>query len=259
VTNRTKPVALTIAGFDPGSGAGISADIKTFRRLGVYGTGIISCITSQNHTSFHTVSEVEKNVFRDQLLSVSEGYRIKAVKTGLLTKETAEITGDWKKRNSDIPMISDPVFTATSGKDFFNHKEAGFLKESLLKYADLITPNLKEAAILSGIKIDSIDGVIAAGRSLMNELGIPVLVKGGHLVGDAIDVLFTNEGEFFFKEKRVEGINTHGSGCILSSAITAFIAKGEDMKAAVSNGKDFITRLIHDPVELEGVGLLIEP
>jgi len=254
-----KPVALTIAGFDPGSGAGISADIKTFRQIGVYGIGVISCITSQHHTSFHNVSEVEKGSFRDQLLSVSEGYRIKAVKTGLLTKSTAEIAGDWKRRNIDIPMIVDPVFSATSGRDFFKRQDADFLKEILLKYADLITPNLNEAAILSGIKTNSIEGMVEAGRSIRNELNIPVLVKGGHLEGDATDILFTNDSEIFLKDKRVEGVNTHGSGCILSSAITAYIAMGEDLDTAVSKGKSFLNGLLKNPVELEGVGLLLEP
>lgn len=255
----TKPVALTIAGFDPGSGAGITADIKTFKQIGVYGIGVISCITSQHHTSFHNVSEVDKEIFRDQLLSVSEGYRIKAVKIGLLTKSTAEITGDWKRRNIDIPMIVDPVFSATSGRDFFKRRDSDFLKEVLLKYADLITPNLSEAAILSGINTSSIQGMIEAGRSLRNELNIPVLVKGGHLEGDATDILFTNESEILLKDKRVEGVNTHGSGCILSSAITAYIAMGEDLNTAVSKGKSFLKGILGNPVDLEGVGLLIEP
>ncbi|MCK5004302.1 MAG: bifunctional hydroxymethylpyrimidine kinase/phosphomethylpyrimidine kinase [Candidatus Aminicenantes bacterium] len=254
-----KPVALTIAGFDPGSGAGLSADIKTFRQIGVYGIGVISCITSQNHTSFHTVSEVDKEIFRDQLLSVSEGYRIKAVKTGLLTKRTAEITGDWKRRNINIPMVVDPVFSATSGRDFFKRKDVDFLKETLLKYADLITPNLNEAAILSGINTNSIEGMIEAGILLRNELKIPVLVKGGHLEGDATDILFTNNSEIFLKVKRVEGVNTHGSGCILSSAITAYIAMGEDLNTAVSKGKSFLNGLLKSSIELEGIGLLIEP
>ena len=254
-----KPVVLTIAGFDPGSGAGISADIKTLRQIGVYGIGVISCIASQHHTSFHSVAEVEKDIFRDQLLSVSEGYRISAVKTGLLTKIAAEITGDWKKRNSDIPMVCDPVFTASTGRDFFKREDVKFLKEALLKYADLITPNLNEAAILSGINTDSIEGMREAGRSLRNELNIPVLIKGGHLEGDAIDILFTNNSELLLKGKRVEGINTHGSGCILSSAVTAYIAMGDDLEIAVSKGKDFLAGLLKGSIELEGIGLLIEP
>lgn len=254
-----KPVALTIAGFDPGSGAGITADIKTFRQNDVYGIGVISCITSQHHTSFHSVAEVEKDIFRDQLLSVSEGYLIKAVKTGLLTKKTAEITGDWKKRNRDIPMVCDPVFSSTSGKDFFKKKDTGFLKETLLQYADLITPNLYEASLLSGVKTDTVEGMMKAGRVLLGELNVPVLLKGGHLKGEAIDILFQNNSELIFEEMRVEGINTHGTGCILSAAITAQLALGEEFKTAVEKGKIFLTGLLKSSVQLEGVGLVIDP
>lgn len=255
----TKPVALTIAGFDPGSGAGISADIKTFRAIGVYGIGVISCITSQHHTSFQNIAEVDKEIFRDQLLSISEGYRINAVKTGLLTKKTAEITGDWKNRNRDIPMVCDPVFSSTSGKDFFKKKDTAFLKETLLQYADLVTPNLYEASLLSGVKTDTIDGMLDAGRALRRELNVPILLKGGHLKGEAIDILFHDNSELLFEERRVEGINTHGTGCILSAAITARLALGEELKTAVGKGKLFLTRLLKNSISLEGVGLVIDP
>lgn len=250
---------MTVAGFDPGSGAGLSADIKTLNTLGVYGIGLLTSITSQNHNSFGSVTEVEPPLFRDQLKLLSEGYKIECVKTGLMTKETAAIIGSWKRNNPDVFMICDPVFTATSGKNFFEKEDASFLEANLYKYADLITPNIPEASLLSGIEIKTVEDMVRSGRILRENSGRAVLVKGGHLKGDAVDILFYGSCEQHFRSARVQGINTHGSGCILSSAIAAYIVKGEELESAVSKAKKFLTGLLMKPSGLERIGQVIDP
>ncbi len=258
--NRSvKPVVLSAAGFDPGSGAGLSADLKTFSALGVYGIGLITCLTSQNHGHFSRNEDVDAETFSDQLETLSTGYQIKCVKTGLMTKETASVIGAWKRDHPDIILISDPVLTATAGNDFFTKEEAVFLESSLYKYADLITPNLHEASILSGIMIKTVEDMVEAGRLLTGETGRAVLIKGGHLEGEAIDVLFNKGYEHYFTHGRISDVNTHGSGCVLSAAITSHIAAGESLTDSVSKAKDFLNGLMKHPVYLEGVGPVIDP
>ncbi len=254
-----KPVVMAIAGFDPGSGAGITADMKTFHSIGVYGTGVISCITAQNHNEFYDLSEIDHEIFKTQLNGLGKGYKIRSVKTGLLTKRTAEIIGRWKKKNLEIPIIADPVFTATAGRNFFTETDIEYLKESFFKYATLITPNLFEASVLSGIKIKSVEDMKKAGKKMVEEIGIPVLIKGGHLTGNAVDILFFNNSEFSFEREKIDGVNTHGSGCILSSAISAYIALGNTIKDAVFEAKKFITKIMEHPVLLDRTGEVIEP
>ena len=259
MSKEMKSVVMVVAGFDPGSGAGLSADIKTMNSLGVYGIGLLTSITSQNHNSFSSVSEVDPELFREQLELLNSGYEIDCVKSGLMTKETADILGSWKRDNPDIFMICDPVFTATSGKDFFNKEDAFILEKNLYKYADLITPNIHEASILSGIEIRNTEDMGKAGRKLMERTGNAVLVKGGHLDGDAVDILFSGSCEKYFRSGRISGVNSHGSGCILSSAIAAYKALGEELENAVSKAKDFLNVLLIHPSELEGIGPVIDP
>ncbi len=259
MNNFAKPVVMTVAGFDPGGGAGIIADLKTFHSLGVYGVSLISCFTAQNHDKFLGISEADPGFFKTQLAGLNGGYKIKAVKSGLLTKETSEIIGIWKKENPDIPLIVDPVFTATSGKDFFTKGDIGLLKDSFYGFSDLITPNLFEASILSGIEIKSIEDMLKAGRGLSAELNVPILIKGGHLDNVATDILFYKDSEYHFGDRKIKGVNTHGSGCILSAAITSYIALGDGIKEAVVKAKNFVTDLMIKPSGLSGVGRIIEP
>ncbi len=254
-----KPVVMTVAGFDPGSGAGISADIKTMNTLGVYGIGLLTSITSQNHNSFSSVTGVEPEVFSDQLESICKGYKIDCIKSGLMTNEAAEILGSWKRDNPDIFMICDPVFTATSGKNFLKKDDAVFLEKNLYKFAGLITPNIHEASILSGIEITTAEDMVKAGRILTDRIGNAVLIKGGHLEGDAIDILFSGGCEKYFSTGRIEGVNSHGSGCVLSSAIAAYKGHGEELESAVSKAKNFLTGLLQNPSVLEGIGPVIDP
>jgi len=259
MSKETKPVVLTVAGFDPGSGAGLSADIKTMNSLGVYGIGLLTLITSQNHDSFLSVSDVDPELFKGQLELLNNGYKIDCVKSGLVTKETSDILGSWKRENPDIFMVCDPVFTATSGKDFFKKEDVFFLEKNLYKYADLTTPNIHEASILSGIEIRNIEDMGRAGRILIDRTGNAVLIKGGHLDGDAVDILFSGNCEKYFSSRKISGVNSHGSGCILSSAIAAYKALGEELESAVSKAKDFLNRLLLHPSKLEGLGPVIDP
>jgi len=256
---RSKHAALSVAGFDPGSGAGISADLKTFRSLGVYGLALITCITSQNHFVFNGSTEIDLPLFRNQFATLLNGYDIRSVKTGLLTRDTAAIIGQWKADNPGVPLVCDPVFSATSGHDFFSEEGAGFLKRALFRFADLITPNIDEASLLSGIEIVIVPDMVRAGKAIYDEIKVPVLVKGGHLGENATDILVTGTAEEYFRHERVMGVNTHGSGCILSAAITAYIAGGDGLSTAVSRAKTYMNSLITDPVMLGAGEPVLDP
>jgi len=259
MSGNLTPTALSAAGFDPGSGAGLSADLKTFTSLGVYGTGLITAITSQNHDFFSRVSPVDPGLFEDQLKMVTTGYRVRCVKTGLLTRETAVILGKWKLENPDIFLVCDPVFTATSGNHFFTKEDAAFLEESLFKHADLITPNLHEASVLTGRDIVTLKDMERAGPLLRGGSERAVLLKGGHLAGEAVDLLLYRGGDMLFTGTRVTGVNTHGSGCILSAAIAAEIAKGRKLSEAVTGARVTINQWMANPSHIEGAGAVLNP
>lgn len=265
--NREKEltVALTIAGFDPGGGAGIIADIKTFSALNVYGTSVISSITSQNHKEFFDIADINPSMFGSQLEAVFSGYGIKAVKTGLLPFNLTESLVMFLKDHKHIPVVADPVFSSTTGKIFIDKTSINKIMDKFLPFTSLVTPNLKEASLLSGMVVKTGDDMITAGRKLYKELKVPVLIKGGHLAPSghleekAADILFDKNGEELFGSEFIGGVDTHGSGCILSAAITAFLAKGFELKNSVRKAKDFLDGLLSNPAGLEKAGVILDP
>ena len=229
------PIALTIAGSDPSGGAGIQADLKTFHQLRVYGTAVITLITVQNTTRLSRVETLDAELVAEQIGAVLEDLPPRAVKTGALGSEA--IVDVVAACRFHCPLVVDPVISSKLGAAL---APAGALRK-LLPKAALVTPNLEEAALLAGIPVTNPGQMKEAARRIA---GPSVLVKGGHLKGEAIDILF-HKGEFFeFTAPRVETRHTHGTGCTYSAAITAFLAQGMEIPEAVRRAKLFIQAAI---------------
>lgn len=239
---------LTIAGSDSGGGAGIQADLKTITMLGAYGASVITAVTAQNTLGVKGVYDVPLEGIENQIDTVCSDFHFAAMKTGMLsTKEVVELVSA-KIKEYQIPnAVVDPVMVATSG-DLLLHEDAiASVKEYMLPVATLITPNLKEAEVLSGEKIETLDDMKRVGTILRKEAGCRnVLMKGGHLSQmTATDLLCLEDGSFVtFEGSPVVTNNTHGTGCTLSSALAVFLGKGLSMKDAVGEAKNYLTKAL---------------
>lgn len=247
------PVALTIAGSDPSGGAGLQADLKTFHRFGVYGEAVVTLITVQNTRGVTRVDRLPADLVAAQIRAVLDDIPPMAAKTGALgSKEVvaavAEAAAGFK-----FPLVVDPVMTGKHGSTFLDDDSARLLIERLIPRAFLLTPNLDEAAALAALAVNDRESMAVTGRSSMIRAAekliafgaANVLVKGGHLPGDALDILYTGAGEIHeFTAARVATQHTHGSGCTYSAAITAELARGTPLAEAVRRAKDFVTRAI---------------
>jgi hydroxymethylpyrimidine kinase/phosphomethylpyrimidine kinase len=233
---------LTVAGSDSGGGAGIQADIKTFSACGVYAASVITAVTAQNLEGVRAIQAIRSIVVEQQLRAVLEGYPVRAVKTGMLfNREIIEVTADVMSSYPQIPLVVDPVFAATSGARLIRFSAIRVLVEKLFPLAFLITPNLPEAEYLLQRKIIDHDAMQAAAQVLFARYGVPVLLKGGHMPTQADDILCDAQGQKVFACEFIENVNSHGSGCTFSAAITAFLARGSDLRSAVDQAKAFIT------------------
>jgi hydroxymethylpyrimidine/phosphomethylpyrimidine kinase len=220
------PIALTIAGSDSGGGAGIQADLKTFQRYGVYGTSVITAVTAQNTQSVRAVQPVSLAVVEAQLAALAEDLPPDAAKSGMLaTGELVSATARAIARYGWTPYVLDPVMVASSGDRLLDRDAEALIRDRLVPLAALVTPNLEEAALLTGLPVTGPQEMARAGRRLL-ELGAgAALVKGGHLDGEEItDVLVTVGDEQRFVHRRIPTTSTHGTGCTLSAAITAGLA-----------------------------------
>lgn len=237
--------ALTIAGSDSGGGAGIQADLKTFSAFRVFGTSVITAITAQNLSGVTAIQAVDTEVVHKQLLAVLEGFPIKAIKTGMLfSAEIIDVIATTlsEPQYCGIPLVVDPVFVATSGSKLINDDAVTLLKEKLFPLATLITPNMLEAEALGNMKLENRQDLEEGSQRLYDMFGCAVLLKGGHLTGRAVDVLYDADGKNIYESELVTGVNNHGSGCTLGSAIAASIARGEGVREAVGNAKNYILR-----------------
>jgi hydroxymethylpyrimidine/phosphomethylpyrimidine kinase len=242
---------LTIAGSDPGGGAGIQADLKTFSALGVYGTSVITAVTAQNLSRVTAIQPIEPEVVRKQLLAVLEGFPINAIKTGMLfSAGIIEVIAEVLSNVRHIPIIIDPVFAATTGSKLIQDEAIDRLKEKLVPLAALVTPNIPEAEILSGERLKGLQDLEKTAGKLFKRFNVPVLIKGGHLPGKATDIFFDREGVKRLESDLIRGVNNHGSGCTLSSAIAAAMARGESLGEAISTAKTYITRTLKDSLQL---------
>ena len=234
--------ALTIAGSDSCGGAGIQADIKTMTMNGVYAMSAITALTAQNTTGVTGIMEVTPEFLASQLDAVFTDIRPDAVKTGMVaSSELIRVISSKLKEYKAKNIVVDPVMVATSGAKLISDDAIETLKQELLPLADVITPNIPEAEVLSGMTIRNEDDMIAAAKVICEKFGCSVLCKGGHQINDANDLLYRNGSYVWFKGKRIDNPNTHGTGCTLSSAIASNLAKGEDMDSAVKNAKDYIS------------------
>lgn len=246
--------ALTIAGSDSGGGAGIQADLKTFSALGVFGTSVITAVTAQNLQGVFAIQAIDPGVVQKQLAAVLEGFPIKAIKTGMLfSAEIIEVIADTLANPCypEAPIIIDPVFAATSGGKLIQDEAIRLLTEKLFPMAALITPNMPEAEILLNKHLETCRDLEKASCELFERFKVPVLMKGGHLNSDkAVDIFFDGKEMKKFTSELIHGVNNHGSGCTLSSAIAGALARGETLIEAVNTAKIYITRALENPLPL---------
>ena len=234
--------ALTIAGSDSSGGAGIQADIKTMTANGVYAMSAITALTAQNTTGVTGIMEVTPEFLSLQLEAIFTDIYPDAVKTGMVSSGELikTISATLKKYNAKN-IVVDPVMVATSGAKLISDEAIEILKAELLPLATVITPNIPEAEVLSGMTIKNEEDMIAAAKAIYEKFNCNVLLKGGHQINDANDLLYRDGGYVWFKGKRIDNPNTHGTGCTLSSAIASNLAKGENLDDAVKHAKEYIS------------------
>lgn len=237
--------ALTIAGSDSGGGAGIQADLKTFSALGVFGTSALTAITAQNTLGVTAVFELPPELVAAQIDAVLSDIGADAVKTGMIANaEIIRVVAAKIREHGVTALVVDPVMVATSGDRLLREDAVTALKSDLLPLATVVTPNLPEAAVLVGREITTLDDMRDAARAIVGLGARSVVVKGGHLDGDAIDVFFDGNAFAELPSKRINTTSTHGTGCTLASAIAALLARGEPLPAAVSAAKAYVTAAI---------------
>lgn len=239
------PVALTIAGSDPSGGAGIQADLKTFHRFAVYGEAVVTLIAVQNTRGVTRVDCLSPDLVADQIRAVLSDIPPHAAKTGALgSSEVVRAVADCLAE-FDFPLVVDPVMISKRGARLLHDVAVKIFMERLTPRAYLLTPNLDEAAALAGCAVEDRGSMTRAAEKLIALGAANVLVKGGHLAGDALDILLTQSGEVHeITAPRIATTQTHGTGCTYSAAITAELAKRVPLVDAVRNAKQFVTRAI---------------
>lgn len=234
--------ALTIAGSDSSGGAGIQADIKTMTANGVYATSAITALTAQNTTGVYGILESTPEFLANQLDCIFTDIFPDAVKTGMVSSTALiAVIADKLRQYGARNIVVDPVMVATSGARLISEEAVDALKEKLLPLATLLTPNIPEAEVLSGMTISDPAGMERAARAISEQYGCAVLCKGGHQISDADDLLWREGAGVWFRGRRIQNSNTHGTGCTLSSAIAANLAKGYDLDQSVRRAKAYIS------------------
>ena len=242
--SRSVPVALTIAGSDPSGGAGLQADVKTFHQFGVFGMGVPTLLTVQNTCGVRGVRAIDSEFVRDQLACLHEDIPPDVAKAGALG-EAANVlaVAEWAN-SSGTPVVLDPVMVTTHGERLTSDSALEILVERLLPLCLLVTPNLREAELLANMSISDVSGMQVAADRIARLGARNVLIKGGHLGGDPIDLLWLDGKVRKFSAPRIKTTSTHGTGCTLSAAIAALLALGRPLGDAVAEAKAFVTRAI---------------
>ncbi len=234
--------ALTIAGSDCSGGAGIQADIKTMTANGVYAMSAITALTAQNTTGVSDILEVTPAFLANQLDAIFTDIFPDAVKIGMVASgQLIEVIAEKLQQYRPRHIVVDPVMGATSGAKLLKHEALTALTRKLLPLAELCTPNIPEAEILSGIQINAAEDMHTAANIISDRYGCAVLCKGGHAINDANDLLWKDGESIWFHGQRIDNPNTHGTGCTLSSAIASNLAKGQSLEQAVENAKKYIS------------------
>ena len=248
--------ALTIAGSDCSGGAGIQADLKTMTMNGVYAMSAITALTAQNTTGVRAIQESTPDFLKQQIDAVFEDVYPDAVKIGMVaSSELIRVIADRLRYYNAKNVVIDPVMVATSGSALMKNDAVQTLIEELLPVSTLVTPNIPEAQVLSGLTIESKEDMVAAAKQIGDSYHCAVLLKGGHSINDANDLLYANGELVWFEGKRINNPNTHGTGCTLSSAITSNLAKGFTLTESVQRAKDYISGALAAMLDLgEGSG-----
>lgn len=243
--------ALTIAGSDCSGGAGIQADLKTMTVNGVYAMSAVTALTAQNTTGVRAIMEVTPEFLQQQIDAIFEDIYPDAVKIGMVSSAgLIRVIADRLLYYKASNIVADPVMVATSGAKLIDDSAIEELKKSLLPIARVITPNIPEAEVLSGMSISGEDDMVLAAKIIYESFGCAVLCKGGHKISDANDLLYNKDGYVWFRGKRIDNPNTHGTGCTLSSAIAANLAKGEPLDKAVKYAKNYISGALAAQLDL---------
>lgn len=243
--------ALTIAGSDCSGGAGIQADLKTMTMNGVYAMSAITALTAQNTTGVRAIQESTPEFLKHQLDAIFEDIFPDAVKIGMVSSaELIKVIADRLKIYKAKSIVVDPVMVATSGSSLMKTDAVSTLMDELLPIADVVTPNIPEAEILSGMAVSDKEDMIKAAKKIGDTYGCSVLLKGGHNIHDANDLLYANGNFKWFYGKRIDNPNTHGTGCTLSSAIASNLAKGYDLETSVQRAKNYISGALSDMLDL---------
>lgn len=243
-TNCCIPSALTIAGSDPSGGAGIQADIKTFQQFSVFGMSVVTLVTAQNTREVSRVEILSEDLVLAQLDAVLSDIPPTAAKTGALGNASIVKLIAERAKTFLFPLVVDPVMVSKHGMLLLDSEAVAVVRDYLLPVATLLTPNIPEAAMLTGFEIHDEAGMLKAAKRLC-ELGAKnVLLKGGHLQGSATDILYSADISIQFPQERIHSNNTHGTGCVYSAAITALLARGHELPDAVSRAKKFVTNAI---------------
>ncbi len=243
--------ALTIAGSDSSGGAGIQADIKTMTAHGVYAMSAVTALTAQNTTGVTGIMEATPEFLAEQLDCIFTDIYPDAVKTGMVSSSRLiEVIAGKLKQYKAKNIVIDPVMVATSGARLISEEAIGTLKKELLPLATVITPNIPEAEVLSGMSVTSQEDMVTAAKIICDTYGCAVLCKGGHQLNDANDLLYQRSGWKWFYGKRIDNPNTHGTGCTLSSAIASNLAKGCELDTAVAKAKEYISGALNAMLDL---------
>ncbi|MDO4281158.1 MAG: bifunctional hydroxymethylpyrimidine kinase/phosphomethylpyrimidine kinase [Peptococcaceae bacterium] len=246
------PQALTIAGSDSGGGAGIQADLKTFQERRVFGTSVIVAVTAQNTLGVQGIHKVPVEMVTEQLHSVFDDFDITALKTGMLPDaDIMRAVAAELAKHPEIPVVVDPVMIAKGGASLMENEAAATLVREILPLATVLTPNVPEAEVITGMTITDSDGLLAAAKKIQAMGAKNIVIKGGHRIEttDAEDVLLTAEGEVVkLASERIDTVRTHGTGCTYSACITAELAKGRTIKDAVTTAKAYIAAAISDGI-----------
>ncbi len=250
---NNKKIILTIATSDSGGGAGIQADLKTFSACSTYGVSVIVALTAQNHYKVHDIIEMPTQFIEQQMNAIFKQFDVAAIKIGMLFSEAIMNCIAKRLQNFKGDIVLDPVFVATSGAKLIKDNAFKALKEKLFPLASIITPNIKETSVLLDKEINSYEKMKEAAKSLYEKYQKPFLIKGGDLSNSdtSNDILISKNNMEVIEGKRIKDINAHGSGCTLSSAIAAFLGRGENLRDAVIKSKEYISQTMQQGYYLD--------
>jgi len=242
---------LTIAGSDSCGGAGIQADLKTFSALGTYGMSVITAVTAQNTRGVVDIREMDEEIVEKQINYLFADIKIDAVKIGMVSNSgLIRVIADCLKKNQAKNIVVDPVMVSKSGHHLLKPEAKDQLVKMLFPLATVVTPNIYEAALLTGERLENLDDMKEAAQKILGHGCANVIIKGGHLTGDAVDVLYDGSNFMFYQGSRIETKNTHGTGCTFSSAIAAYLARGCTLPEAIGLAKEYINTAIAHSIEL---------